>query len=205
MPRKRLTSTMRQEQILDTTLEIIAEKGLSGVNTSEIAQRIGIVPSALYRHFENKDALIDALLDRTHSILFENVRKISMESSGASKNLRSLFLLHIEFIRKNPGIPKLVFSDAAVFGSPERKKKVIFIVRNYMNKLKEIAEKGIREGDLMNDISSEAVAFSMVSFAQHVGLISNLSDAKIDMSNLAELAWSYIERAIRKDNENDGR
>ncbi len=205
MPRKRLTSTMRQEQILDTTLEIIAEKGLSGVNTSEIAQRIGIVPSALYRHFENKDALIDALLDRTHSILFENVRKISMESSGASKNLRSLFLLHIEFIRKNPGIPKLVFSDAAVFGSPERKKKVIFIVRNYMNKLKEIAEKGIREGDLMNDISSEAVAFSMVSFAQHVGLISNLSDGKIDMSNLAELAWSYIERAIRKDNENDGR
>ncbi len=196
---------MRQEQILDTTLEIIAEKGLSGVNTSEIAQRIGIVPSALYRHFENKDALIDALLDRTHSILFENVRKISMESSGASKNLRSLFLLHIEFIRKNPGIPKLVFSDAAVFGSPERKKKVIFIVRNYMNKLKEIAEKGIREGDLMNDISSEAVAFSMVSFAQHVGLISNLSDGKIDMSNLAELAWSYIERAIRKDNENDGR
>jgi AcrR family transcriptional regulator len=196
---------MRQEQILDTTLEIIAEKGLAGVNTSEIAQRIGIVPSALYRHFENKDALIDALLDRTHSILFENVRKISMESSGASKNLRSLFLLHIEFIRKNPGIPKLVFSDAAVFGSPERKKKVIFIVRNYMNKLKEIAEKGIREGDLMNDISSEAVAFSMVSFAQHVGLISNLSDGKIDMSNLAELAWSYIERAIRKDNENDGR
>ena len=196
---------MRQEQILDTTLEIIAEKGLAGVNTSEIAQRIGIVPSALYRHFENKDALIDALLDRTHSILFENVRKISMESSGASKNLRSLFLLHIEFIRKNPGIPKLVFSDAAVFGSPERKKKVIFIVRNYMNKLKEIAEKGIREGELMNDISSEAVAFSMVSFAQHVGLISNLSDGKIDMSNLAELAWSYIERAIRKDNENDGR
>ncbi len=205
MPRKRLTSTMRQEQILDTTLEIIAEKGLAGVNTSEIAQRIGIVPSALYRHFENKDALIDALLDRTHSILFENVRKISMESSGASKNLRSLFLLHIEFIRKNPGIPKLVFSDAAVFGSPERKKKVIFIVRNYINKLKEIAEKGIREGDLMNDISSEAVAFSMVSFAQHVGLISNLSDGKIDMSNLAELAWSYIERAIRKDNEKDGR
>lgn len=74
-----------------------------------------------------------------------------------------------------------------------------------MNKLKEIAEKGIREGDLMNDISSEAVAFSMVSFAQHVGLISNLSDGKIDMSNLAELAWSYIERAIRKDNEKDGR
>lgn len=203
MPRKRLTSKMRQEQILDTTLEIIAEKGLAGVNTSEIAHRIGIVPSALYRHFENKEALIDALLDRTHNVLFENVRKISLDSSGASKNLRSLFLLHIEFIRNNPGIPKLVFSDAAVFGSPERKEKVFLIVKNYMNKLAEIAEKGRREGDLIDDSSPEAVAFSMVSFAQHVGLISNLSDGKIDMSKYAELAWSYIERSIRKDNESD--
>ena len=190
---------MRQEQILDTTLEIISEKGLGGVNTSEIAQRVGIVPSALYRHFENKEALIDALLDRTHKVLFENVKKISLGPTGASKNLRSLFLLHIEFIRKNPGIPKLVFSDAAVFGSPERKEKVFVIVKNYMNKLTEIAEKGRLEGDFSQDISPEAVAFSMVSFAQHVGLISNLSDGKTDMSKLAELAWSYIEKAIRID------
>ena len=199
MPRKRLTSKMRQEQILDTTLEIIAEKGLAGVNTSEIAHRIGIVPSALYRHFENKEALIDALLDRTHKVLFENVKKIYLSSTGARKNLRSLFLLHIEFIRKNPGIPKLVFSDAAVFGSPERKEKVFVIVKNYMNKITEIVEKGRLEGDFSQDISPEAVAFSMVSFAQHVGLISNLSDGKTDMSKLAEVAWSYIEKAIRID------
>lgn len=197
MQRKRLASTMRQEQILDTTLEIISEKGLAGVNTSEIAQRVGIVPSALYRHFENKEALIDALLDRTHKVLFENVKKISLSSTGASKNLRSLFLLHIEFIRKNPGIPKLVFSDAAVFGSPERKEKVFVIVKNYMNKLTEIAEKGRREGDFLQDTSPEAVAFSMVSFVQYVGLISNLSEGKTDIGELAEQAWSYIERGIQ--------
>ncbi|NLD05703.1 MAG: helix-turn-helix transcriptional regulator, partial [Synergistaceae bacterium] len=59
MARSRVSSTVRQKQILDITLEIIAEKGLGGVNLSEIAQRVGIVPSALYRHFENKEALID--------------------------------------------------------------------------------------------------------------------------------------------------
>lgn len=76
---------MRQEQILDTTLEIIAEKGLAGVNTSEIAQRIGIVPSALYRHFENKDALIDALLDRTHSILLKMSGKYPWNRPGQAR------------------------------------------------------------------------------------------------------------------------
>ncbi len=197
MQRKRLASTMRQEQILDTTLEIISEKGLAGVNTSEIAQRVGIVPSALYRHFESKEALIDALLDRTHLILFENVRKMTLKKSDPKEDLKNLFLLHLEFIRKNPGMPKLVFSDAAVFGSPERKEKVLSIVKNYMNKLTEIAEKGRREGDFLQDISPEAVAFSMVSFVQYVGLISNLSEGKTDIGELAEQAWSYIERGIQ--------
>ena len=197
MSRKRLSSTLRQQQILDTTLDIIAEKGLGGVSTSEIAQRVGIVPSALYRHFESKEALIDALLDRTHMILFENVRKMTLKKSDPKEDLKSLFLLHLEFIRKNPGMPKLVFSDAAVFGSPERKEKVLSIVKNYMNKLTEIAEKGRREGDFLQDISPEAVAFSMVSFVQYVGLISNLSEGKTDIGELAEQAWSYIEMGIQ--------
>ena len=197
MSRKRLSSTLRQQQILDTTLDIIAEKGLGGVSTAEIAQRVGIVPSALYRHFESKEALIDALLDRTHMILFENVRKMTLKKSDPKEDLKSLFLLHLEFIRKNPGMPKLVFSDAAVFGSPERKEKVLSIVKNYMNKLTEIAEKGRREGDFLQDISPEAVAFSMVSFVQYVGLISNLSEGKTDIGELAEQAWSYIERGIQ--------
>ena len=199
MSRKRLSSTLRQQQILDTTLEIIAEKGVGGVSTAEIAQRVGIVPSALYRHFESKEALIDALLDRTHMILFENVRKMTLKKSDPKEDLKSLFLLHLEFIRKNPGMPKLVFSDAAVFGSPERKEKVLSIVKNYMNKLTEIAEKGRREGDFLQDISPEAVAFSMVSFVQYVGLISNLSEGKTDIGELAEQAWSYIERGIQSD------
>ena len=199
MSRKSLSSTLRQQQILDTTLEIIAEKGVGGVSTAEIAQRVGIVPSALYRHFESKEALIDALLDRTHMILFENVRKMTLKKSDPKEDLKSLCLLHLEFIRKNPGMPKLVFSDAAVFGSPERKEKVLSIVKNYMNKLTEIAEKGRRDGDFLQDISPEAVAFSMVSFVQYVGLISNLSDGKTDIGELAEQAWGYIERAIRTD------
>ncbi len=197
MSRKRLGSKLRQQQILDTTLEIIAEKGVGGVSTAEIAQRVGIVPSALYRHFESKEALIDALLDRTHLILFENVRKMTLKKSDPKEDLKNLFLLHLEFIRKNPGMPKLVFSDAAVFGSPERKEKVLSIVKNYMNKLTEIAEKGRREGDFLQDISPEAVAFSMVSFVQYVGLISNLSEGKTDIGELAEQAWSYIERGIQ--------
>ena len=199
MAKHRLSSELRQEQILDITLEIIAENGLAGVNLSEIAKRVGVVPSALYRHFENKEALIDALLDRTHLVLTENVRKTTMSSSSSLENLRNLFLMHLEFIRKNPGMLKLVFSDIAVMGSTERKKKIFSIVKTYTDQLSAIAEKGRSQGEILPDISTKAIAFSMVSFVQHAGLISNITDGEIDLNGLAEVAWGYIERAVRND------
>lgn len=199
MAKIRLSSKLRQEQILDITLEIIAENGLAGVNLSEIAQRVGVVPSALYRHFENKEALIDALLERTHQALTENIKKITMKSSSSLENLRRLFLMHLELIIKYPGMPKLVFSDAAVLGSSERKEKIFSIVKTYTDQLSAIVEKGRREGEILSNISPEAVAFSMVSFVQHTALISNITEGKIDLSGQAEVAWGYVEKAIRND------
>lgn len=199
MAKIRLSSKLRQEQILDITLEIIAENGLAGVNLSEIAQRVGVVPSALYRHFENKEALIDALLDRTHRALTENIKKITMKSSSSLENLRRLFLMHLELIIKYPGMPKLVFSDAAVLGSSERKEKIFSIVKTYTDQLSAIVEKGQLEGDIISDILPAAVAFSMVSFVQHTALISNITEGKVDLSGQAEVAWGYVEKAIRND------
>ncbi len=199
MAKIRLSSKLRQEQILDITLEIIAENGLAGVNLSEIAQRVGVVPSALYRHFENKEALIDALLDRTHRALTENIKKITMKSSSSLENLRRLFLMHLELIIKYPGMPKLVFSDAAVLGSSERKEKIFSIVKTYTDQLSAIVEKGQLEGDIIPDILPAAVAFSMVSFVQHTALISNITEGKVDLSGQAEVAWGYVEKAIRND------
>lgn len=199
MAKIRLSSKLRQEQILDITLEIIAENGLAGVNLSEIAQRVGVVPSALYRHFENKEALIDALLDRTHRALTENIKKITMKSSSSLENLRRLFLMHLELIIKYPGMPKLVFSDAAVLGSSERKEKIFSIVKTYTDQLSAIVEKGQLEGDIISNILPAAVAFSMVSFVQHTALISNITEGKVDLSGQAEVAWGYVEKAIRND------
>ena len=107
--------------------------------------------------------------------------------------------MHLEFIKKNPGMLKLVFSDIAVERSPERKKKIFLIVKTYTDKLSAIAEKGRREGEILSDISPEAIAFSMVSFVQHAGLISNITEGKTDLSGLAEVAWGYVERAVRND------
>ena len=145
--------SLRRKQILDTTLEIIAERGISGVNMAEISKRVGIVPSALYRHFDNKETIFDALIDSVRIKLFEKVRDFEKEMSKTGVDLKDLFLWHIDFLEKSPGIPKLIFSDASILGSQERRVKIYSIIKKHMEKLVEIIELGKKEG-LFNNISS---------------------------------------------------
>lgn len=46
-----------KDRILEAALEIFARDGYAGTNIKEIAEAVGIVKSALYRHFESKEEI----------------------------------------------------------------------------------------------------------------------------------------------------
>lgn len=196
MPRKRLSSELRKEQILDATLQIISESGLPAVNTSEIARRVGIVPSALYRHFKDMESLIDALLDRTLERLIENMGKVTSSPGDLLSRLRQIFLLHLQMLRRSPGISKLVFSDAVAFGLPRRREKVFSIVDSYMQGISSLVLRGQEQGQIERSVEPRAVAFSLVSLAQNVGIMLYMTSGKSDFSKVAESAWSIFESGL---------
>ena len=51
-----------RDRIFKAARRLFDEKGLEGVSLRTIAKKIGITPMAIYRHFEDKEALIDALV-----------------------------------------------------------------------------------------------------------------------------------------------
>ena len=51
-----------RERIFRTARRLFDEKGIDGVSLRNVAKKIGITPMAIYRHFEDKEALIDALV-----------------------------------------------------------------------------------------------------------------------------------------------
>ena len=53
-----------KERILLTSLGLFARKGYEATSVSDIAGALGITKGALYRHFESKRAIFDAILAR---------------------------------------------------------------------------------------------------------------------------------------------
>lgn len=53
-----------REQILDCATDLYLEFGLVGVSMRKIASKVGITPMAIYRHFDDKDDLLEKMLLR---------------------------------------------------------------------------------------------------------------------------------------------
>jgi len=53
-----------KERILDESLVMFAEHGYKGTNLRDLAARLGFSKSALYKHYESKEDIWNALLDK---------------------------------------------------------------------------------------------------------------------------------------------
>lgn len=53
-----------KDRILDEALVMFAEHGYKGTNLRDLAARLGLSKSALYKHYESKEAIWNALLDK---------------------------------------------------------------------------------------------------------------------------------------------
>ena len=53
-----------KERILEAALEMFSQNGYAGTNIRELTASLGLVKSSMYKHFESKEAIWNALLDQ---------------------------------------------------------------------------------------------------------------------------------------------
>ena len=54
--------TVKQEKILEAALELFASEGYAATPTSKIAKMAGVSEGLIFRHYESKQVLLDALI-----------------------------------------------------------------------------------------------------------------------------------------------
>ncbi len=61
-----------KNKILEVSLELFAKKGFDGVSVREIAKEVGVRESALYKHFKNKEDILDKIVEE----MISSIRKV---------------------------------------------------------------------------------------------------------------------------------
>ncbi|MBK7578871.1 MAG: TetR/AcrR family transcriptional regulator [Myxococcales bacterium] len=65
----RRSSEVRQVELTDAALQIIATQGITALSTRTLAEHVGLSSGALFRHFPSLDALLEAVVARVESVL----------------------------------------------------------------------------------------------------------------------------------------
>jgi AcrR family transcriptional regulator len=93
-------STLR-ERISAATQELYLEKGLDGVSMRKVAERVGVSAPALYRHFKNKDELLNEIVVQGLKIL-ESYLQPAMEAATPFERLTSMIDGYLDFAMTEP-------------------------------------------------------------------------------------------------------
>ncbi|NPA29007.1 MAG: TetR/AcrR family transcriptional regulator, partial [Epsilonproteobacteria bacterium] len=60
-----------KQKIVEAAIDLIAEQGYKGASVRKIARAVGIRESAIYNHYENKEAILKSIIGQIFETPFE--------------------------------------------------------------------------------------------------------------------------------------
>lgn len=183
---------LRREEIVAAVLGIVERDGLAKLSVGSVARRIGLVPSALYRHFRNKEEMIRVTLETIGRRLETNVEAVISTRTGALEQLKSLLDRHLAMIRQESGIPKLVFSEEVFGGSGPRRALMHALLAGYLRRVAGIVSEGQQRGELRADVDAESAAVLFVGLIQPLAILWHVSGGRVDVTRIAERNWALF-------------
>lgn len=110
----------RQAAILHEAARLFAERGYSGVSLEDLGAAVGVSGPAVYRHFENKQALLGAILIGVSARLRAGGRGVVDEGGDAEDQLRAIIAFHVDFALTDADVIRVQDRDLASLRDEDR-------------------------------------------------------------------------------------
>ena len=193
-------TAIRQDQISQAALRLTGGYGFRALNIDSLAKEVGVVPSAIYRHYPSKDAILDALLDLIGQRLQDNVQAIRQERLNALDRLQHLLIRHIELVCENKGIPRILFSEEIIGGQLVRRKRLYQIIQDYLAKVAELIREGQSQGCIRADLLPDTVSVMFLGLVQPAVILHLLSEDQFSVLKFQVEAWQIFRQMLQTEN-----
>ncbi|MBP1765346.1 MAG: transcriptional regulator, TetR family [Firmicutes bacterium] len=192
--RSRKNTETRKEEIIRASLTIVEQYGLDNLNINAIASIIQLVPSAIYRHFNNKEEIIAALIDFIGKQLQENLQQVTTQNTTAIDKLKTLFELHVRLIHEEPAVPRILYFLISSNRVPELKSRMMSVVQSYVYEVQKLLLLGKKNGEINPDTDVTAAAMLFLGMVQPLAILSQLNKELLD--DYPQKLWQSYQRSL---------
>lgn len=194
---KRMTTTIRREQIAEAALALVAEQGVAGLTARNVARAVGVTAPALYRHFPGGKAdILASVLDLLDAVKSEGLRRAVNDPGPALAKLRRCFDLHISVIERYRALPNLVLSDAIWIDEPQLKTRLLESHQLQQAQVSAIIREGQESGEIRQDIEADQIFVQFLGQFLTIAILYSRRGDMIDPKTQAEANWKMFIRSV---------
>lgn len=150
--------TERQNEIINAAIRLIAEKGIQGLTIKNLSKAIKVSEPALYRHFENKTAILVAIIDSFKSLMPNISDVMMMEGKTSLEKTAFIFGKYFNKFSNTPQLVSVIFSDEIFKNDKMLSERIAKLMQNNEEMFYSIIKAGQNAGEIRNDISAKHLA-----------------------------------------------
>lgn len=189
---KQKRSRQMVDSLIEATAKAVTERGLEGITTHHIAETAGVSVGSLYQYFDDKDALIAALVDKLANEIADALRRLPMDEGGDLRKNVNLFIqfgfallnsrdgLYLELVRNWHSLPTDQVMDIL-------QQSFMDISRVYF--LKHYSSTPIEDLHVRIFIIANSVMFTMV---RYIGQSRTLISQEEVTTGLTDMVTGYL-------------
>jgi AcrR family transcriptional regulator len=103
-------SSSTAKAILEAARELLDRKGLAAVTMRSVAERVGVTPMAIYRHYADRTSLLNAMADEGFRELAARVLALELEG-GVEHRLTQVSDVFVDSAMQFPNLYRLMFLE----------------------------------------------------------------------------------------------
>jgi AcrR family transcriptional regulator len=197
MALEKLDTEIRREQIVEAALSLIAAHGVRRLSMAALARRVGLVPSALYRHFGSKQEILRAAVQMIGQKARDNMKAVRELTPNSLERLQLLLTGIIKMIRELQAMPRIIFSEGMSTDHPEDKQQAYEMLQGVVKRIEDIIREGQDRGEIRADRDARSLAIMFWGMIPASVILWHISDGQFDVTRHAQKSWELFREGIR--------
>jgi AcrR family transcriptional regulator len=194
---KNKTAEQRRLETVETLIDLAAEQNPSSISTQALADKMGLTQGAIFRHFPTKESIFSGVMGWVAERLMKHIHKAIKSEDSVIDKLQSMFLAHISFVSKHPGIPRILFGELQHDKDSVPKQMVKKLIVQYADLLQDIMQAGQEKGELNPDLDIEAATLLFIGSIQGLVMQSMLAADRQDMLAQAKSVFGVYRQSLK--------
>lgn len=195
---KNLPADERRAVTVEAVVALAATQNPSEISTTAIAQHMQLTQGALFRHFVNKDAILEAVMEWVAEQLLARMDRAAEGLDAPLAALQAMFMAHVEFVAQHPGVPRIIFSELQRAGETQPKRLVQALIQRYGERLHRRIAQGQAQGELDAQLDAGAAATLFIGTVQGLVMQSLISGDLERMRRDAPRVFAIYRRGIER-------